>query len=70
MSVKYEDIMTRCPYYLRSSKYSIGCEGVVEGTEALTKFDDLDKKSVFQEKECFRYPNDCPIAKEHDRRMQ
>lgn len=69
MSVEYEDIMTKCPYYLRTSKYSVTCEGVIDGTKTVTKFDEIKQRQMFQKRECFRYPNDCPIAKEIDRRV-
>lgn len=68
MSIVYDDVMTKCPYYFGSAKYSIRCEGIINDTETVTKFDDVAQKQEYQKRECFRYPNECPIAIEHDGR--
>lgn len=55
----YEGIAnTKCPYYIRESKYSISCEGLEEGTEHVTKFPTAKAKKDFQKTRC--YSIDCP----------
>lgn len=66
----YDDDLAVCPYYVGASRYSIRCEGLVEGTELLTKFKDVSDKRKFQKIGCFQYPNECPVAMEHDRKWK
>ena len=54
--------MTECPFYVRDNKYSITCEGMAADTEAVTKFEDADKKMEYQRNNCFCWPNKCPVA--------
>lgn len=61
---------TVCPYYQRESQYTISCEGLVEGADAVQRFTKEEDKEKYQQKECYRYPNDCPIARLLDRRYR
>ena len=52
----------KCPYYLSEHEKTITCEGVVS-TNIMQRFDSKGKKEEFQEKNCFKYPNECPYFK-------
>lgn len=66
----YDDVMTKCPYYVAGAQYSIRCEGLIADTELLTKFKDVPGKREFQKAYCFNYPNNCPLATKHDNRLK
>lgn len=59
---------TKCPYYIRESEYTITCEGVHPGTETVQKFPLKQRKEDFQEKCCYRYPNECKICQELEKK--
>lgn len=64
MAITYEDISVKCPFYASSGKLTITCEGVIENTEMMNRFRTAELRMEHQKSHCFRYPNDCPIAKE------
>ncbi len=55
--------LTKCPFYIRSQKLSITCEGIVEGTETAMKFQTEKEKRDFQKKNCFKHRTDCKIKR-------
>ena len=55
---KTADQLTKCPYYLRSQKLSITCEGIVNGAKNAIKF-----KTEEEKKDCFKYHNNCNLKK-------
>lgn len=57
---------TKCPYYEKESEKSITCQGMYPKTYTASKFTDKKAKEIFQDKECFRYPNNCLLCKYHD----
>lgn len=59
----YGDIMAKCPYYIRESKYGITCEGMLEKTECMNKFKTEGEKQRYLRQQCSEYPNTCKIAK-------
>ena len=61
---------TVCPYYQRESQYTISCEGLIGETDTVQRFTKEKSKENYQQKECYRYPNECPIAKMLDRRYK
>ncbi len=59
----YEGIAdTKCPYYIRESRYSISCEGLEEGTEHVTKFATEMDKIRFQRTRCYSLSCPCTCA--------
>lgn len=56
-------VKTKCPFYERESKFSITCEGTDESNRVSIKFNSEREKIEHQAKECYRYPNECEIAK-------
>lgn len=55
-------VYTKCPFYQSEFKKSITCEGISDGSLNTMKFKDEDSKNDYLLENCFRYPNDCPIA--------
>ena len=47
---KTADQLTKCPYYLRSQKLSITCEGIVNGAKNAIKFKTEEEKKRVSEK--------------------
>lgn len=60
---KTAEQLTKCPFYIRSQKLSISCEGIVDGTETAIKFTTETEKRNFQKKNCFRHCSGCEIKK-------
>jgi hypothetical protein len=55
---------TICPYYEREAKLSISCQGVIDESQNMTKFESTEAKKKWQENVCFTYQYDkCPIVK-------
>lgn len=54
-------IYTKCPFYKTESLIRITCEGVEPGTDIITKFATEQDKFKYQERNCYYYPNSCPI---------
>lgn len=60
---KTADQLTKCPYYSRSQKLSITCEGIVNGAKNAIKFKTEEEKKEFQRNNCFKYHNNCNLKK-------
>lgn len=56
-------VNAKCPYFERESKFSVTCEGIYKNTTIKTEFESEDDKIKFEERECFRYPNECIVQK-------
>ena len=54
-----------CPFYLKESKKSITCEGLIDGVDSLMRFRDETAKKNYQENHCNseRYYLRCRHAK-------
>ena len=50
---------TKCPYFEKDSRLTITCEGMYKDTTVKTEFDTEGHKREFQQKYCFKYPNEC-----------
>lgn len=63
----YGDLIAKCPYYTRESKYSLVCMGILPGSELASKFDNEKTKKEHMKRNCAKYPNVCPIFLQHER---
>lgn len=66
MHVKYwsaAETDAKCPFFLRDSKQSITCEGIICGTEMMFRFDGAADKVVYMQENCFRFDSRCEIAR-------
>ena len=61
---------TKCPFFVRESELQITCEGVIENADTASKFATEKEKIRYQVKQCFRYPNECPVAKMNERKYE
>lgn len=52
----------KCPYYRATGDKYIECEGPVNETKNKMMFQSVKKRHDFQEKNCFKCKNLCPIA--------
>lgn len=55
---------TVCPFYLKEAKFSITCEGIILGTQMMTRFGSEEEKLNHQKCHCMRftYKDTCPAA--------
>lgn len=55
---------TICPFYLKEAQKSITCEGLIEGTSNMTRFDTEEEKLQYQSANCemYNYANCCKLA--------
>ena len=60
---KTAEQLTKCPFYSRSQKLSITCEGIVKGTRTAIKFNSEKEKREFQKNNCYKYYNNCEIKR-------
>lgn len=51
------------PIFLRDSKRSITCEGVMPGTEMMFRFPSVTDKVAYMQGHCFRFDSRCAIAR-------
>ena len=56
-------VNTQCPFFLRNTRLNIVCEGIIEKTENIMKFESEQSKMEYQRRNCFSYPNQCIICK-------
>lgn len=55
-------VNTKCPYYRASGEKYIECEGVVCDSKNRSIFSTAKQKREYQERHCFKYKSQCPIA--------
>lgn len=65
-----DECKIRCPYFTRQSQYGITCEGIINDSDTVSKFASEEKKQMFMEKECFNYPNNCPVCMELEKKYK
>lgn len=55
---------TVCPFYLKEAQKSITCEGLIDGTCNMTRFNSEDEKTQYQSANCemYNYTNCCKLA--------
>ena len=59
----------KCPYYITDGDKYITCEGIY--TDVLKqRFKNAREIDMFQRKLCFKYPNECSIANENDKKYK
>lgn len=63
-------INTKCPFYVVDGKLSITCEGIIDKTKTATKFGTMEEKDEFQINYCYKYPNECPIRNELEKKYK
>ena len=54
---------TKCPFFIRESELQITCEGIIQEANTINKFPTEKQKIEFQVQQCFKYPNECPLAR-------
>jgi len=52
----------RCPFFIAHGKTEIVCEGMIEGTQTLTKFPGAEEKAWHQETYCEGRFTSCEIC--------
>lgn len=61
MPTMYDDVNAQCPFYLRSSKHSITCNGISEQSELIVACQNQAERSRLKELYCDKYYKVCPI---------
>lgn len=62
----YSAMNVKCPYYRATGDKYIECEGVACDTKNKIMFTTARRRSEHQSRHCFKYPNECPIAKANE----
>ena len=65
-------VKTICPFYIREARKSITCEGLIDGTDGMMRFDDEAAKQRYQEEhcECADYFSRCRVAEALHKRYE
>ncbi len=64
----YADHRAKCPYFRKEERIVICCEGIEPETVLRQVFPNKDDLRAFRKRNCDCYPNDCPIARELDKK--
>lgn len=48
------DALVKCPFYLREKDRTVDCEGLIDGTDSVTKFSSRGSKNLFMKEHCVR----------------
>jgi hypothetical protein len=61
MSTLFDDVDAVCPFFLRSSRKTVTCEGIMDGCVTTVCFEDTDLRDRHREIFCNRKYKNCEI---------
>lgn len=68
MSTMFDDVDSKCPYFMRSDKKKIVCEGICNDSVISNEFKTVVSRDCHKAKYCNKLNNDCLVKRMLDQK--